>query len=203
VIASGIGYDFAVDDVSAFILAGGRSSRMGRDKALLRFGNRTLLQHALQTAALVAGSTYIVGPKERYAACGAVIEDIYTGCGPLAGIHAALGATGTELNLILSVDMPRMTAGFLRWLIEQARAASQLIVVPDADGGPQPLCAVYRRSVAGKAEEALRKGDYKIGHLFSQAPTRLISEPEIVAAGFSVEIFQNLNTPEEYEKCLL
>ncbi len=76
----------------------------------------------MQTAGAVAGKTVIVGSRERYAAFGEVVEDVYADCGPLAGIHAALRATQTDLNLILSVDMPLMTAKFLAWLLEQASA---------------------------------------------------------------------------------
>jgi len=172
---------------------------MGTDKALLSLGDQTLLARALKTAAAVADKVAIVGPRERYAAYGEVIEDIYTGCGPLAGIHAALTATQTECNLVLSVDTPLITAEFLKWLLEQARNSTEVVVVPDALGGQQPLCAVYSRSVAGAAEHALKDADYKIGHLFSRLPTRYISEAEMLRAGFSPEIFRNVNTAAEYE----
>ncbi|MFZ0793181.1 MAG: molybdenum cofactor guanylyltransferase [Candidatus Korobacteraceae bacterium] len=185
--------------MTAFILAGGRSSRMGSDKALLSFGGQTLLQRALQTAAAAAETIAIVGPGKRYAPYGEVIEDVYAGCGPLAGIHAALAASKTDLNLMLSVDMPLMTADFLRWLARQAQASDETIVVPDVLGGPQPLCALYRRQVRKVAEEALKRGEYKIGRLFSQVPTRYLSEQEITTAGFSITIFSNVNTREEFE----
>ncbi len=187
-------------DVTVFVLAGGRSSRMGSDKALLGFADQTLLQHMLRTASQVTSNIRIVGPKSRYAQFGEVVEDLYSGCGPLGGIHAALSSTATDLNLMLSVDIPRMTPEFLQWLIEQARAVPELIIVPNAAGGPQPLCAVYRRDVLGAVEAALQAGEYKIGRLFSQVPTRTITEQEIVASGFSAIIFQNVNTPEEYER---
>ncbi len=195
-------YHFPMPDVSAFILAGGRSSRMGSDKALLRFEDQALLQHMLHTAAGALGNARIVGPKTAYGQFGAVIEDIYPGCGPLGGIHAALSETKTELNLMLSVDMPLMSPQFLKWLAEQAGTAQEMIVVPDAAGGRQPLCAIYRRGALGAVEEALKKGDYKIARLFAQVPTRVVKESEIVAAGFSAIIFQNVNTPEEYLRLL-
>ncbi len=187
--------------LTAFVLAGGRSSRMGADKALLSIDSQTLLQRALQTAAAVTENVYIVGARERYASFGEVIEDIHPGCGPLGGIHAALTATGTDLNLILSVDMPLMTREFLSWLVQQAGQTKELIVVPNAAGGLQPLCATYHRTVAEIAGRALLEGDYKVGHLFARAPTHIIAEEEIIAAGFSPEIFQNINTPEEYARC--
>jgi len=172
---------------------------MGTDKALLPFREQTLLTRTLEVAAAVAGKVVIVGPRELYAAYGDVVEDVYVGCGPLAGIHAALSATETELNLVLSVDMPLMSHEFLRWLLEQSLNTSDLIVVPDALGGQQPLCAVYRRPVGTLAEQALKDGDYKIGHLFSHVPARYISEAEMREAGFSPEVFRNVNTAAEYE----
>ncbi|HKD84884.1 MAG TPA: molybdenum cofactor guanylyltransferase [Terriglobales bacterium] len=188
-----------MNDATAFILAGGRSSRMGSDKALLSFGGQSLLQRTLQAASSVTGKVFVLGPKERYGRFGDVIEDVYKDCGPLAGIHAALSTSTTDLNLMLSVDMPLMTADFLRWLMHEASVARELIVVPDALGGPQPLCAVYRREVRGPAELLLKRGEYKISNLFTAVPTRYISEREVVGAGFSAEMFSNINTPAEYE----
>jgi molybdopterin-guanine dinucleotide biosynthesis protein A len=187
--------------ISAFVLAGGRSSRMGVDKALLRLGERSLLERALEMVSALASCSYIVGLKARYSSFGETIEDIYPGCGPLSGIHAALTATSTDLNLILSVDMPLMTPEFLRWLIEKSRASEEWIVLPEIAGGPQPLCAIYRRRVAAVAGEVLRAGDYKVARLFDRVSTRIVTEPEIFAAGFSPEIFRNINTPEEYAQC--
>jgi len=172
---------------------------MGADKALLTFRDQTLLARALQTAGAVSSPVVIVGSRERYAAFGHVIEDVYAGCGPLGGIHAALSATETDLNLILSVDMPLMTPDFLRWLLKRASDASEWAVVPDALGGQQPLCAVYRRPLQVLAERALHDGDYKVGHLYARAPTLHISETEMRSAGFSPEIFRNINTGDEYE----
>ena len=175
---------------------------MGSDKALLSFGGQNLLQRALEVAGTAAGKSFIVGPRERYASFGEVVEDVYRDSGPLGGIHAGLRSSRTDLNLILSVDLPLMSAQFLAWLVEQARATDALIVVPDAMGGPQPLCAVYRRAVVASAEQALQRGEYKIGNLFTQVPTQKISEQEIVAAGFSAALFQNVNTAEEFQEAV-
>jgi molybdopterin-guanine dinucleotide biosynthesis protein A len=173
---------------------------MGFDKALLSLGEQTMLQRALRTAAAAADAVCIVGPKEKYAAFGDVVADIYQGCGPLGGIHAALSATRTDLNLILSVDMPLMSAEFLRWLLRRAGEAPELITVPDAAGGPQPLCAVYRPAVLEAVNQALQTGDYKIGRLFSQVPTCIVSEREMAENGFPATIFQNVNTPQDYDQ---
>ncbi len=172
---------------------------MGTDKALLSLGGETLLERTLHTAAAVANTVLIVGPRARYARYGDVVEDVFPDCGPLGGIHAALCVTQTELNLVLSVDTPLMGPDFLAWLLDLARASSEPIMVAEALGGLQPLGAVYRRPLRAVAEQALKSGDYKIGHLFSLAPTRYVAEAEILAAGFSPMVFRNVNTSQEYE----
>jgi phospholipid/cholesterol/gamma-HCH transport system ATP-binding protein len=171
---------------------------MGSDKAMLRIGDETLLARALRVAGSVANRLVIVGSRERYSSYGETVEDIYHHCGPLGGIHAALSSTATDQNLVLSVDMPSMTPEFLAWLVEQSRGAEELALVPVALGGLQPLCAIYRRGLRAQAEQALNSGDYKIAHLFSVVPTRYFPEAEIRDAGFSPEIFHNVNTPEDY-----
>lgn len=187
-----------MENVTAFVLTGGQSSRMGSDKALLRIGDETLLARTLRIAGSVASKVVIVGPRDRYASYGETIEDIYPGCGPLSGIHAALSSTSTDLNLVLSVDMPLMRQEFLGWLAEQSRGAAELALVPEALGGLQPLCAVYRQPLQPVAEQALKKGDYKIDHLFALVPTRYFPEGEIRDAGFSPDVFRNVNTPEDF-----
>ena len=191
-------YDDGVDNASIFVLAGGRSSRMGSDKALLSLGGINLLQRALGAAKEASPSTQIVGNPKHYAQYGDVIDDVIPGCGPLGGIHAALGATHAGLNLILSVDMPLMTPDFLRWLLQIAASCDELAIVPKAQGRTQPLCSVFRRPALTEVERALRAGQYKVDRLFSVLPTRFIAESEWRAAGFSPDIFRNVNTPEEY-----
>jgi len=194
-----VGYDDGVEGVSAFVLAGGHSSRMGSDKALLPFDGENLLQRVLSEALQVSTVPIIVGRAERYSSYGEVVEDCFPGCGPLGGIHAALCSTRTELNLVLSVDLPLMTAGFLHWLIRLAASGTELAFVPEAQGRLQPLCGVYRRAARCVIEQTLKMGDFKVDHIFRLLPTRFVQEYELLAAGFSPDIFCNVNTPAEYE----
>jgi molybdopterin-guanine dinucleotide biosynthesis protein A len=172
---------------------------MGSDKALLCWVGETLIQRTLAIARQACEQVFICGPRERYANFGEVIEDAQPGLGPLSGIQAALHATQTDLNLILSVDLPLMTGEFLVWLLQQARAGEQQITAPEAAGSLQPLCAVYHREVAGIVDEALAKGDLKVTRLFARTTTRIIAESEIRTAGFEPSIFTNVNTPGDYE----
>ena len=193
-----VSYDGGVNDVTAIVLAGGRSSRMGRDKAMLQFAGETLLERALRNARHAAGCVLISGSRALYGGYGEVVEDVYPDRGPLGGVHAGLAASATELNLVLSVDMPRMSAEFLTWLSAEARSGEQLITIPRAMGELQPLCGIYRKELAELVERSLRAGLNKVGRLFSLAPTRIVSEAEILEAGFTPEMFTNVNTPEEY-----
>lgn len=191
-----------VKSVSAFILAGGRSTRMGTDKAQLPWQGTTLLAHALATARGVSGEVKIVGARERYAAYGAdTVEDEFQQCGPLGGIHAALGASRSDLNIVLAIDTPLVTAGFLKYLLQRAEAAADaLATVPDAGGGVQGTCAVYRRPFRAVAEQQLKKGRYKVTETFSLVRVEYVEENEMRAAGFDPAMFANLNTPEEFSE---
>jgi molybdopterin-guanine dinucleotide biosynthesis protein A len=198
-------YDQRVQDgtefgVTAFVLAGGKSSRMGSDKAFLRLGDETLLAGALKAARSVAAEVLIVGDAKKLAGFGRVVEDVYCHCGPLGGIHAALSTSTTELNLMLAVDLPFVGPRFLQYLLLRARESGALVTVPRADSGLQPLCAVYRRGFAKVAEQSLLEGKNKIDSLFTRVKTCVIEADELARAGFSGEMFRNLNTPEEFEK---
>jgi len=186
-------------DVTAFILAGGKSTRMGTDKAFLEYQGRTLLARALDLGRSITSEVRIVGSPKKFAAFGGVVEDVFGDCGPLGGIHAALVASGTELNVMLAVDTPCISPAFLQYLIRQARSAPDAAaIVPRAGGGWQPLCAVYRPEFANAAEKALRAGRNRIDPLFGVVRTRVVEEAELELAHFPIAIFRNLNTPEEW-----
>jgi len=184
-------------EITAFVLAGGKSSRMGSDKAFLRLQEETLLTRALKVAGSVAKEVRIVGDGNKFAAFGRVVEDRYRDRGPLGGIHAALSITTTELNLILAVDLPFVVPKFLKYLLVRARESGATVTVPRAGSGLQPLCAVYRRDFTAVAEQALRAGKYKVDAVFASVSTYVIEASELAAAGFSERSFLNVNTPEE------
>jgi len=184
-------------DVAAFILAGGKSTRMGADKGFVVLDGRTLLARALDVAGSVTANVNIVGAAAKFGAFAPVVEDIFPGCGPLGGIHAGLQSSRANLNLMLAVDVPFVTRELLEYLIERARESAATVTVPRISRGWQPLCAVYRREFADVAEKALRAGRNKIDALFADVPVQTIVEEELEAAGFSVKMFRNLNTPEE------
>jgi molybdopterin-guanine dinucleotide biosynthesis protein A len=189
-----------MSEIAAFVLAGGRSSRMGRDKAFLELQGRTLLERALVIARSISDEVSIVGQREKFAAFAPVIEDLYPGQGPLAGIHAALTASRSELNFIIALDTPFLDLKFAQYLVEQARQSDATVTVPRVARQAQPLCAVYRREFAAVAEEALRLGKNNIVPLFAAVSTREINDAELRNLAFDRHMFDNLNTPEEWDQ---
>jgi molybdenum cofactor guanylyltransferase len=203
-------------NLTGFVLAGGKSTRMGRDKAALALNGRTLLEHALDVLRKVAGEVCILGPKQLYANHGApVIEDIYPGCGPLGGIHAALSQTRTDFNLIIAIDTPFLAPEFLSFVAERAIKARAVVTTPEIAGYRQPLCSVYSREFLTTAEAALiapqkesppRRGeveksrDYKIVPLFPEPGTLVLNQEEMAKFAFTADMFENLNTPEDLER---
>jgi molybdopterin-guanine dinucleotide biosynthesis protein A len=184
--------------VAAFILAGGKSSRMGENKALLTLDGQTLLEIALGKARQVAAAVTIVGPRARFG--NDAIEDIFPNCGPLGGIHAALAQSHADFNLIFAVDTPLVETRFLSFLLEQAKSAAADVTVPRTVDGFQPLCAVYRKSFRASAEAALKEHHYKIDALFPRVSLRVIEQAEMLKFAFDPVMFQNLNTRAEYER---
>ena len=186
----------------------------GVDKAFLEFGGRTLLDRALSVMSEVCDRVAIVGDPARFAdyrfaksgfaksgfaKFGSVVADIFPGCGPLAGIHAALVHSPAELNLMLAVDMPFVSRELLTFLFAVAELEENhaIITVPRTSKGFQPLCAVYRRDFSTVAMQALRAGKYKIDAAFSGLSMRVIEEAELAAAGFSERSFFNVNSPQD------
>jgi len=175
---------------------------MGSDKALLDFRGRTVLDRATGVILEVCPAFAIVGDPAVFARHGEVIRDIYPGCGPLGGIHAALRHSQAELNVVLAVDMPFVSAQLIELLLTIAADSGAVVTVPRTSRGFQPLCAVYRPDFADVAEAALRAGKYKIDALFDSIRARVIEEEELMAAGFSERSFFNVNTPDDLRSAI-
>ncbi len=133
----------------AFVLAGGRSSRMGQDKAKLPWAGRPLLEIALEKlrALPLAAAPRIAGARSDVSSQAAVIADIHPDCGPLSGIEAALTASSRPLNIFLPVDLPLLPLALLNRMLFRAQTTRAFITIPRLNGLPQPLCAIYHRSL--------------------------------------------------------
>lgn len=191
-------YHHGVREISAFILAGGKSSRMGSDKAFLELEGRSMLDRALELAKSISDLVKIVGDPAKFASFGPVIPDVFSGQGPLGGIHAALASSPTKLNLILGIDLPLVNAQLLNFLLDKAQKSNAVVTVPFVAGHYQTLCAIYQKQFSVIAEGALMHGQNKIDALFPGIAIRVIEEPELARRGLDPRAFHNVNTPEEW-----
>ena len=170
---------------------------MGSDKAFVLVEGRALLDRALDRLRAVAAELVIIGAREKFESFGRVVEDVYPDRGPLGGIHTALRASTTNLNLILAVDLPYVSSEFLGYLVEQAHASTALVTLPRTSDGWQPLCAVYGKGFAEVADAALREGRNAVHTLVGKSVPRVIDVTELERAGFVAEMFRNINRPED------
>jgi molybdenum cofactor guanylyltransferase len=169
-----------------FVLAGGRSTRMGQDKALLQVADSSLLDLALdKLRGLGASAPRIAGARSDLSSHAPVVPDLHPGCGPLSGIEAALAASHSPLNIFLPVDMPLLPARFLNWMLLRAETTGALMTVPRINGRPQPLCAVYHRDLLGHITAALAAGNFKVMPVVTAAAVQSRSQAVDV---FDVEL---------------
>ena len=174
---------------------------MGTDKAFLRLGSVTLIEHAIATVQQTLSEVVLVGDRNRLGSYGTVLQDVFAGQGPLAGIHSALTSSfARELNLVLSVDVPGISRELIEYLLGEAQRSSAVATLPRVAGHLQTLCAVYRPDFASIAESALREGRNRIDPLFAEISLRVIEEEELCSAGFGPDIFDNINTPADWER---
>jgi molybdopterin-guanine dinucleotide biosynthesis protein A len=190
-------YHFTVEN-AGYVLVGGRSSRMGCDKALLPWRGATLAQRAAESVAEAAQTATLVGPPERYSRLGfPVIPDLFPEEGPLGGILTALGHSSAEWNLILACDMPAMNPVMLGRLLRTARELDAAVLLPVvSDGGPQPLCAVYRRTCLASLEAIFGEGTRGVMAALDRMRARGMRVEEMRLEE-ALE-FQNVNTPEDW-----
>jgi molybdenum cofactor guanylyltransferase len=195
--------------VAAFILAGGFSSRMGREKGLLDFGGEPLIVRTTRMTEPLVTEVTVVGPPERYAALGLrTIADQNLGGReriaavrtPLVGIATALSATKMPWNLILACDLPYLTAVWLDWLLSRAVDSSAQIVMPRTAGGLEPLAAVYRRECATSIMAALERGVRKVIDATAEFRVERLSKNDWNKIDPEGRVLRNMNVPSDYEE---
>lgn len=184
-------------NLSAVILAGGESRRMGQDKAWVEAGGQSLLARACSTVrASGIEEIFISGrPGTDYSRLGCpVLFDRESGCGPVAGIERALEATAAPLLLVLAVDLPHMTAALLRWLAAHCDALTG--AVPKLKGQLEPLAAIYPRRCRFVALDCLLKGRLAARD-FAEACLREQAVKAFAVTGGAAACFDNWNRPSD------
>ena len=192
-----------IQNTTAFILAGGFSSRMGTNKALLKINGKTLIQRQVELLEKIFVNVVIsANETELYKFTNKeIVNDIFPGKGPLAGIHSSLKSSNTEVNFIISCDMPFISTELLQLLINYKSGAK--IILPKADGKIQQLCGLYSKKIIGEIERLLEESNQKNsrlkGSIFELLERVDYEEIEVTNEEFyHPDLFLNINTPEDY-----
>jgi FdhD protein len=190
-----------IEGVTGVILAGGSSSRMGRNKALLEVDGTPIITRIYRTLAGLFHDVIVVtnSPLDYDFLPCRKVPDIYPGCGSIAGLHSALVHSRSAYAFVTACDMPFLDPDLISYLCD-ARQDECDAVVPFSDGGQEPLHALYSAACRDIFENAIRQGERKILDVLGRMNVRQVSCDELRSAGVKESSFVNVNTPEEYEK---
>ncbi|HEY2921987.1 MAG TPA: NTP transferase domain-containing protein [Candidatus Binatia bacterium] len=200
--SSAYAYQQPTGDISAIILAGGRSSRMGRPKALLPFGEQPLIAHIVRfLKELFADIVIVIAPDQQLPPLPVtLVRDEVAYQGPVSGIYHGLKAAGSDVSFVGSCDMPFLNLSLVSYLCSQI--GDHDVVVPYWEGRFQPLLAIYRKSVAPYLQAQLQKGELRPIFLFDKVRTRKVDEEEIRRIDPEGLSFLNMNSPADYQAAL-
>jgi molybdenum cofactor guanylyltransferase len=192
----------ASDETSAIILAGGKSSRMGRPKALLPFDGEPLIAHIVRSfKELFADVVVVIAPDQVLPALPVtVVRDEVAYRGPVSGIYHGLNAAKGEASFVGSCDIPFLNLSLISHLVSQVH--NHDVVVPYWAGRYQPLFALYRKNVVPFLRDQLRRDELRPIFLFDKVRTRKIDEAEIRRFDPEGLSFLNMNTPADYQAAL-
>lgn len=185
---------FDKNDISIIVLSGGKSSRMKTDKGFVLIDGKPMIQHILDTLKKVSDNVIIIANDDKYKTLGfPCYADIIPDCGPIGGIYTGLVHTDSRKNLILSCDIPLVSAAFLTQLI--SKVATEDVLVPEHNGKTEPLCAVYDKRCMEVLKERIENGELKMMDALLQLNTVYFKMDS--NEWNAVHLFTNINTPDE------
>ena len=189
--------------VGGYVLAGGASSRFGRDKALAHVAGKTLLQRTIRLLGNVADSVRVVTTGNRYAELPVIVlPDRWPGEGPLGGILSALHASkecGHAWNVIVSCDMPFLTREWLQYILDCSCTGHADVVFPRSRAGNEPLCACWRTAAMPALQAAFNGGLRSVTDATNAVASKVLDETHWKPFDTAGRIFWNMNTPRDYE----
>ena len=190
-----------MEQIAAFILAGGASRRMGTDKSQLRLEQQTFTERIAETLLQITDSVSIVGRDSDVSSLPSV-ADVYPKWGALGGIHAALSACSREWAIVVACDLPFVTSELFLYLAAQ-RLDHEAVVPVQEDGRPQPLAALYRVDPClRRATDLIEAGRRRPVDLLEAVNTRWVAFDELRNFARAQSFFVNINTPDDYDEAI-
>lgn len=182
-------------ELTGIVIAGGNSRRMGADKGLIPFGGKPLICYPVERLREACSQVMINANSHHYDFLDLpVINDLLAGGGPMMGIWSSLMSSATEYNLVLSCDMPLITADLLQHLIASANGCPAAIAWHQ--GFAEPLCGIYNRSLVKEFENHIRDGKFKLITFLEKIEAWQI-EIDDKLSFYHENLFLNVNTPHE------
>ncbi len=181
--------------ITGIILAGGKSTRMGTDKALLKIEGETLLSHAVKLYRSVCNQILISSNSADHEIEGIVrVPDEIKNCGPIGGVYSCLKHAENEWSFVISVDAAFVTPEFVSFLVSQASNKYDA-VVPVHEKGKEPLIALYNKTVLPIVEKNIESGNFKMHYLLENVRTNFVDSQEWIE--HNPKLFYNINSPED------
>ncbi len=193
--------------MTSIVLAGGRSSRLGRNKLWEPVGGRPLLHRVLDVLYTVSDQVVIVVARDQSLPllCSDAriisVSDIYPGMGALGGIYTGVSTSASSHNLVVGADMPFLNPSLLRLLMDLSPGFD--VVLPRIDGEIEPLHAVYSRRCLDPMKEQIERGDLTIRHFLDKVKVRYVGEDEVDCLDPDYLSFFNVNTASDLAKAEL
>jgi len=185
------------EQIGGIIMAGGKSSRMGADKGLMTFHGKRLIEYAIDLLQPFCSEIIISTNQSGYEEFGfRTVADVYLDCGPVGGLHAALGETHFDHNLVISCDVPFVESELIEFLL--SKTGDFEAVVPLHERGIEPLVAVYRKEMASFFEIQLIEKNYKMQRIIRSCKLNFVEVDQLLAK--YPRLFYNVNRPEELEQ---
>jgi molybdopterin-guanine dinucleotide biosynthesis protein A len=195
--------------VRGYVLAGGGSTRFGRDKALVEIDGKPMITRMCELLAGVTCEVRVVAAPGKYASLGIEsVADRWPGEGPLGGIITALQQSAAdeaqrEWNLMVSCDMPFLTREWMAFLVRRATESAAQVVLPRSQHGLEPLCACYKTNASGALRVTFEGGVRKVTQALQEVKTEVLDEAEWKRFDSAGRLFWNMNTAADYEDARL
>ena len=186
--------------LTAIILAGGKSSRIGsdQDKAILKLNGKRLIDIVISKLKhIVEDNIIIVGPPEKHPSCKQVVPDLFNQKGLMVGLYSGLKASTSQYNLVVGCDMPFLKVELLQY-IEEKIDSNDIIIPRYAKSYIEPLCAIYSKDCLEIMKRNIEAGILSIRKVFPYLKVKYIEEKEIKSVDPELNSFFNINYKEDF-----